>query len=784
VSGWFAGFVDAAGPLLRRPAFLGVAAATLAIGIAAFTAGLSLVDALLWREPLSTDAGPVAVYGGIHAADHVISASTRFIDAMDGLPGIVSRGITMPARTVNVVHGDERWLLQAQRVDGGFLATLGVRPAAGTNLTGDDGAMVSYDFWQRHLGGRPDAIGDMLVVDGQRLPIRGVLPGGYRFLGPVDIVAPMPPRRLPPDYAENLFAVARLPPGGDIAAFSRAVQARASTSAQLDRTKLGDTGAMSLTGMLTWPARSAVLTLLACAGVVLGVAGINVSSLMLGRGLGRARSTAIRIALGAHGSIAWSMAIADAVAVGVLGAVIGIPLGGRFVAAFQQAIPAVWLTSSLPIATGPRVWAMATVASACIVALATLGATPHDRPRDLLRERVAVDPRRGTERAAQRARRSMVLVQTALAALLLVIGVSALMRWLRVESATPGFDPGIGMSAELHVDASTYPTRDDMVGLLDGLGAGHRDTGGLAFTSQLPLGPGFVMPFLDVHGRVHYVQYVMTSPGAAEAMGLRKTDGRWLDRSDGADRAAVALVNQSLLDEMGMRRGDLLRSGSPIAATPPVRIVGVVADTRTARHAERAVATVLLPMAQVDPTIFSYIRPLVPTYAVWRRTAAGPDRWAVFQQRLRALAPSLAAGAPLAMTELVSHARSGARRDAVLFSILALAGLFLAMVGLYSSQSVELAARRRDLALRLALGAGRRRLVGGVLAAHLALAVIGGVVGLVGAVFTPGGRGAEDIHPGTLAIAAGVFLAAAFAAAALPAWRAATVEPTEVLRGG
>lgn len=784
MSGWFAGFVDAGGPLLRRPAFLGVAATTLAIGIAALTAALTLVDALLWQEPLSTDAGPVAVYGGIHAADRTVNASTRFIDAMDGLPGVVSQGLAMPVRTANVVHGDERWLLQTQRVDGGFLATLGVRPAAGSNLGDDEGAMVSYDFWQRHLGGRPDAIGSVLVVDAQRLPVRGILPRDYRFLGPVDVVAPLPPRRFAPDYAENLFAVARLPRDGDVAAFSRAVQARAYATALLGRTRGRRMGAMPLSDMLTWPARSAMLALLASAGVVLGVAGINVSSLMLGRGLGRARATAIRIALGANDSVAWSMAMADAVAVGVLGAALGIPLGAHFVNVFQEAIPAAWLTSPLPIATSGRVQGLAMLASGCIVSLAALGATPHDRMRDLLRERVAVDPRRATERAAQRARRSMILVQTVLASLSLVIGVSAVTRWVRMESASPGFDPGAGVSAELYVDEHTYPARDDVVRLLDLLGAGSRDPAGLAFTTQLPLGPGFVMPFLDVHRRVHYVQYVLTTPGAAEAMGLRKTAGRWLESSDRAGSPPVALVNQSLLDEMGLRPGGWLRPASPVAPTAPVRIVGVVADTRTARRTERAVATVLLPLTQVDPAIFAYIRPFLSTYAVWRRPMAMPDGGLAIGRRLRALTPSLAAGEPVTMDQLVRHARSGARRDAALYSALALAALFLAIVGLHSSLSVELTTRRRDLALRLALGAGRHRLVGGVVAAHLALAVIGTALGLLGASFTPGGRFAEDLHVDTLAIAAGLFLLAALSASAIPAWRAASVHPAGVLRGG
>jgi hypothetical protein len=381
----------------------------------------------------------------------------------------------------------------------------------------------------------------------------------------------------------------------------------------------------------------------------------------------------------------------------------------------------------------------------------------------------------------------MVLVQAVLATAVLVFGVAAIAHRMRLGKMAPGFDATGAMFATVHLDLSAYPTRDDVLRLLDALSvpAPTGPAGGLAFANQLPLGDGLVMPFLDTSGHRRFVRYVVTTSGAAEAMGLRLVAGRWLQEVDRTGTAPTALVNRAFLETMGGTLGGTIRPDSHVAVMSSPRVVGVVADTRVPGPQERAVATVFVPLAQVDPAVYAFIRRLMPVYAVWRTTGstalANPERFAV---RLRAMAPDLAPGAPTRLDELIRAATASERRNAALLSLLSLAALFLAVVGVYSSQSVDLSAHRRDLALRAAFGASGGRLVHRVATGYLLAALCGSVMGGSIAWLIRPHTPFDGIDAVAFVIAILIFVAAMLAATVVPGWRAATVEPLAVLRGG
>lgn len=790
MSGWVSTLWHAWRSLCRRPAFIVLAVATLAIGTAAFTAALAVADGLLWCPPPFADMDRLVIYGADYPDDSIRSASPRLIEATADVPGIIARGAARFPKAVNVVLGDRRWLLHGQRVDTGFLDTLGIVPAAGARLRGQQGAMVSYDFWERELQGQHAAIGRTLLVDGHRFPIIGVLPRGYRFFGHVDIVVPMVVRGYADEIADNLVAVARLRPAVSVDAVSTALAMR--VAADADHLGFNTVAGVRmdagpLIGDLTRAARPMVLALLACAGIVLAVAAINVSNLLLGRGLARSRDTAIRMALGAQGTTSWTFALTEATVIGVMGAGLGVTLGSVVVRAFGDAMPDVWRVTALPIGVTTSVGLMAVAADVVLMLLAAACASVHDRMEDLLRERVAVDGQRGPARLARWTRRSMVLVQTILATALLVFGVAAIAHRVRLGRVAPGFDATGTTFAPLHLDVSTYPDRDDVLHLLDTLGKTPPadSIGPFAFANQLPLGDGLVMPFLDTSGRRRFVRYVVTTPGAAQAMGLRLLAGRWLQNEDGSSAPPMALVNSAFVDAMGGSLGAFLRPDSHVAAMQPPRVVGIVADTRVAGPEERAVATVFVPLAQVDPAVYAFIRRLMPMYAIWRSTgdtpAADQDRLGM---RLRTVAPDLAPGTPTRLDELIHAAAARESRNAVLLAVLSLSALFLAVVGVYASQSVDLSAYRRDLALRAVFGAPGGHLVHRVVTSHLVTATCGAVTGGSIAFLVRPHMPFDGIDTNAFVIAILVFLAAMFAAAVAPAWRAVTIEPLAVLRGG
>lgn len=779
MSGWAGAVWHAWAALLRRPAFVALAVATLATGLAAFTAALALAHALLWQRPPFAGIDRVMIYGGSYESDQGRSASPRFIEATADLPGVASRGVTRLPRAVNVVMGERRWLLHGQHVSPGFLDTLGVAPFAGSNLRRSAGAMISYDFWRRQLRARENVIGQEVSIDGHRMPIVGVLPPGYRFFSDVDVIVPLGSMRPADQTADNLVALARLQPGVDIDTFSHAVASRAHDP---------HFGATPLFDVLTWPARRATLALLACAGGVLAVAGINLSNLMLGRGMARSRDTAIRMALGAHAATPWVLALAEAIVIGVLAAGLGVWLGSLLVTTFGDAVPENWRTTSLPLAVAPSVCLMAVAADAVLVLLAAASASIHDRMQDLLRERVVVDGRGGRGSMARRARACMVWLQALLATALLVFGSAAVADLWRMEKIDPGFDATHTRFAPLHPDASIYPARDDVLALLDTLRADTYASPGdppLAFTNQLPLGDGLVMPFLDGSGRRRFVRYVVTTPGAAESMGMTLLSGRWLGAADRDGEPAAALVNRAYLETMGGGLGGLALPDSRVAHMEPLRIVGVVADTRVAEPSERSTATVFVSLAQVNPTVFAFIRHLMPMYAVWRSADNAPPPAAeVLASRLRKVAPDLADGTPLPLGQLMRDVRARERHGAMLLSVLSLSALFLAVISLSSSQSVDVAAHRRSLALLAAFGAPRRHLMHGVVTTYLVAALSGAVMGASAALLAHTHLPVDGVGARAVFTAILIFVVAMLAAAAVPGWRAATIEPLAVLRGG
>lgn len=788
MSGWGGACVHAWAAMLRRPWFFLLAASTLAVGIATLSAALTLVDALLWRSLPFADSDRVVLYGARYRDDPTPVASPRYAAAMGDLPQMAARGATRLPRAMNVVCTEQRWLVQGQGVDAGFLGTLGVTPYRGRNLTDEQGAMVSYAFWRDRLGGRDDVLGHLLTVEGHRLPIVGVLPEGYRFLTDVDVVVPLGIAGADDDTAENLIPAARLAPGVDVQDMSDMAASRAHAWAGqpgIDTGSGADFGATALDHALTWQARPALLGMLGAALAVLAIAGINLSNLMLGRGLARSRDTAIRVALGAHALTPWSTAAAEAVAIGVAAALVGVPLGDFVVDVFRDVVPDAWRSTSFPIEASARVRWLTSGADAVIVVLAAASASVHDRIDDLLRERVAVAGNHRPGRMARAARGGMVLVQAAMASALLVFGVAALARSIGLEKIAPGFDPQDASFAPLQPDMASYPERSDVSQLFDALRRGSARASAdtpMGFTNLLPLGDGLVMPFLDAAGHRHFVRYAVMTQGAAEAMGLKRLAGRALDAGDHAGAPPVAWVNPAFEQLMGGGLGDEARPDSHLAAMPPMRIVGVMADTRVPGPDERAVATVFVPLAQVDATVFAFIRRIMPMYAVWRHPVGSADSG--FERRLRTVAPNLAAGDTRPLRDLARAVNAAARRNAVLLCTLSLAALFLAAVGQYSSQSVDMAGRRREVALRAALGAPGASLAQDVVARYLCLACIGALAGVAGVVLAQPYTRVAEIDTSVVSLALFAFFAASLAAAVPPAWRAVTMEPLAALRGG
>ena len=775
--------------------FLLLASVTLAIGLAAFTSALTMVESLLVTLPFPNHAS-IVVYGEEDRDPVNRAVSPMSYDIIGTPPGVVSRGAAKVAESANVRSGDREKLARAQRVDAGFLHTLGVSSLLpeDPSIAFDHGVMLSHAFWQDWMAGDPGVVGRGISVNGEAMTVRGVLPPDYRFLADIDVLLPLPSTRASHDTAANLVAIARLAPGASGDSVGHWLQARLSANGMPLSPGcrcIPRYGTMPLDDILTSKARPTVLVFFTCSLLVLGIAGVNLSNLMLTRALQRTHETCLTIAFGGVGWRSKRPLIADVVAISVGALAIGLLLARALITAVAPFVPAPWLISAPPIHLGWRACLATAFASVVVTTAAAMLGAVHANPDRLLRTQFASG---GTPPSglARRARQLMALVQTALATLLMVLGVATASQLWRVTQIPLGFQQAGASFIEINPDALQFPTLDQVrhAGEAIRTAAIHLpgvDVAGLS--TRLPIGSGLFMPFRAPLGGTSYLQYVMVSPGAMEAMGITLLAGRTIGVEDRAATPPVAMVNQAYLDRVDSHGvGAWITPASHRVANQPLRIVGVVADTRSSGAERAAEPTVFVPFSQLDATVYAFIRQLVPTFVVVRATKSTVLEPPLLQRLVQQVAPGMAGGPQQSFRHLARQATTEARRNAALAAIFSGMALSLACIGLYAVQALDMTSRSRDIALRDALGAAPMDLVGDAVSRGLRMATPGVALGLVAAVGLERALGSMAFETGTIdtgviATVALLMIFAALGAVVLPSIRAATVRPVDILRG-
>lgn len=769
-----------------------MAALTLGIGLTAFTSCLTLVDSLLGVPPYARDDSTI-VFGEPGRDATGLAASPLSYDAIGLPPGVMSRGSAQTAETVNVRLGNQEKFASAQRVDAGFLPTLRVKSALPDEppVAFDRGVMLSDAFWHESFGGDPRVVGRPIAVNGEVMMVRGVLPSDYRLFADIDLLLPIASTASSSDSAANLIAVARLAPGVSGESVARWMQARlASMSMQTHAAPRYET--MPLSVVMTGHARPILSAFFVCSLLVLAIAGVNLSNLMLTRAVQRTHLTCLTIAFGGTGWRPRLPLIADIVAVSLGALAVGLPLTHVLVLAVRPFVPAPWLISALPIHLNGRACLAAGLAAVTVTTAAAMAGAVHASPDWLLRTQFASG---GTSPAdlARSARRLMVLVQTALATLLLVLGVTTASHLWRVTQIPLGFQASGASFVEINPDTKQFPTLGDVQHAVESIRVATVHMPGIAIagvSTQLPVGAGFLRPFRSEHGKTSFLRYAMVSPGAMEAMGIPLVAGRGIAPDDGATTQPVAVVNQSYIDRVDSRGiGGWVISDSRLGTNRPLRIVGVVADTRAAGAERPADPTVFVSFAQVDPAAYAFIRRFVPTFVVLRGTFDAVADPPALQKRIHQAAPALAVGPQQSFRQLALNVTAVPRRNAALAAGFASVAVALACIGLYAVQALEAITRRRDIALRDALGATPLDLLGHVLARGTAMALPGVALGLVAAIILQRAFAGSALDTGgiTIGMATAVVLLMLFAALgamALPSLRAAAVRPVTILRGG
>jgi putative ABC transport system permease protein len=701
--------------------------------------------------------------------------------------------------------------LKIALVTANFFSLLGVAPKLGRDfLPEEEGpsapavAILSYGLWQRRFGSDPSVVGRQLRLDGRSLTVVGVAPAGLRLWLPADASVPTDPQLIAPfpfdltgDRAQYyLRTLGRLRDGAsqkagadEIAAIGRRLEAQHAEYAASGRSFYG----AALEADATREVRPTLLALLAAVALVLLLACVNVASLLVGRDLGRRGQMAVRAALGATRARLIRQALVETLVLVGLGVAAGLLLGLAGLRALMALRPpglerfsAVRLDPAL-IGFGAG---LGLLAALVVAAIGVAGAFDVDLAS------VLRSSGRGAGAARGRLRRGLVAAEVALGALLLVGAGLAARSVLELGHVDPGFDPRGVQTFRIALPPSRYPNREAGAAFARRLDERLRALPGVAAlgtVSALPFdalpnwSSSYVFDGMPEEARgAREADARAISPGYLAAVGAHLVAGRDFDEADGPGKAPVVIVDEHLAQVAWPGREALGRrlqvdfvdpadgSFTPTWAT----VVGVVKHVRHRRLQDVVREQVYVSQRQ---------SPRKPHAYALRASGDPAALMAAVRHEVKAIDPELPVYDARPLEAYVGDALAQPRFAMRLAGCFAGLALLVAAIGIYGVVAHSVTRRRREIGVRLALGAATRDVLRTVLGEGLGLALAGLAIGLTAAAaLTQAARGllfgVGPRDPATYAAVAGVLAATALAASALPAWRAARTDPTEVLR--
>jgi predicted permease len=782
--------------LWREPGVTLVAIGSLAIGIAANATVFSLVAAIDFPRLIYPDTARIVF---VESRNRPRDLSEMPISAPDAIDlAAAAHTLESPALTVDddIVMREAatpaHW--SARMVTPAFFSVLRTGARSGRVLgDGDeDRAIVLGDrFWRQQLGADPAAVGRVVHVDDEPRTIVGVMPPG--FDPDADVWMTLPAARITAaGRADRQFTTfARLAPGATLADASREISAvSARLAADHPTTNAGwEMFPTLLARMHGQDSHGAFLMMQGAVAFVLLIACANIANILLARGTQRGHEMAVRIALGANGARLVRQLLTEslvlAIAGGVFGAILtlwGIQLA-RGLYNFSESIdpqlnlPVLAFTATISMITGvltgvvPALRASRTAPQTALQTAGSRGATDH--------------------RARGRWRAALVAVQVASAVVLASGAVLLVQSLANRERVDLGFNPAGAVRADLTLGGARYSGADSWRvasdALFDRLHQDRAVASAGATAWVLSRGTGAQLQFtLPARGDA-----VITSgpPNAVEAvtpeyfdsMAVPVRQGRVFGGADRAGAPLVAIVNDEFARKTWPDRspiGEVVRLGTPADRAPEATIVGVVGSIRASAMHGFVVSRIYVPYAQFPAAHLSLV--------VRARGDAAP-MIASLQGAVRAIDPSLVLDQVRTVEADVARFVEPVRFITVLFSAFGLAGLLLAALGVFGTMSYAVSQRRREMAVRTALGAARRDIAWLVLASGLRITAIGIVAGVATAAFAARAIrsflfGVTPEDPATLLLVAVMLAAVSLVACYRPARLAASADPMAVLR--
>ncbi|MBI3447387.1 MAG: ABC transporter permease [Acidobacteria bacterium] len=785
--------------MVGAPGFTALAVVTLALGIGASTAIFSVANAVLWK-PLPYP-----------RADAVVAIGEASPDGESNVGFATFKDLERESRTLASVTVASEWQpsltgvgeperLEAQRVTSGYFRTLGVHPALGRDfMAADDvrgshySVILSHGLWKRRFGGDASLIGKTIALNEHPYTLVGVMPEDFQnFIKPaVEAWAPLGYNESLPwacRTCRHLRAFGRLREGVTLA---EADQELNHISADIVRAHPQDYAAPGvivtpLGERLTRSIRPALFALLGGVGFVVLIACANVASLLLGRAVRRESEFAVRAALGAGRWRVVRQLLTETALLSLAGGGAGIALAAWGIRALRALSPAGLLRAGDIRIDGP-VLAFALGLSLITGLLAGLAPAIVTARRDL-QGALRQGPRSSSPRS-HALRGALVVAEIALA-LILLVGAGLLLRSVdRLLAVDPGFDPKGILSMEVSTSGARYEKDEPTLAFFARAGEAVGRLPGVesaAWVSQLPLGGNFDRYGIQIEEKPlanpelgPSADRYAASAGYLKTMGIPVLRGRGITDDDRAGAPPVILINDTFSrrtwpgeDPIGKR----VRLGDPNG--PWRTIVGIVGDVKHTGLDADPTNQIYLPQPQWGDSSM---------VLVVRTRAAAADLTASVRQAVWSVDKDQPIAAIATMDQLYDTATARRRFALELFEVFAAVALALAAAGIYGALAASVSERTREIGIRSALGATRGHILALVMRRGAVLTFAGLALGAAGALavarLLAGLLFATSVNdPLTFATVAAILAAVGLAAAFVPAWRAARVDPVIALR--
>jgi putative ABC transport system permease protein len=798
-----------------QPGFAAAAIIMLALGIGSTTAIFSVVKAVLINPlPYPNADALVRIAHNIGGIDQDYFNDAIFLIYAEHAQAFESVGVWTPESTgVTITGQGDPEEVRALNASHGLFTTLGVQPEIGRWFSVQEGApggpdtvMLGSGYWRRRFGGDPTVVGRSIVINGQPHQIIGVMPARFTFGGDSDVMLPLrinPARPVPFFY---LNGVARLKPGVTLAG----------ATADIPRVLeiYFDTYKANTTRAVRWvpipaPLKEVVVgdvgptlwVLMGTIVIVLVMACANVANLLLVRAESRRQEFAIRAALGARWTRVARALLVESMMLAVIGGALGLTIayaGVRIMVAVEPAnVPRL---SEISIDPAVVMFAIA-ITLLCGVCFSLIPIAKYFGPRFV--GAIGVGTRGiSLTRERQRSQYALVAVQVALA-LVLLVG-SGLM--IRSFQALRNVEPGFAQPHTLQAFTITIPP--SVIADLEGVMRLQRDVldkvaalpgvTSVAFTTRMPMDPDDRWSAALAHDDKPHDgqaappnrQVKVISPGSFHTFGTPIVAGRDYTWTDLEQLREVAIVSESLAREVWgspqAALGKRIRQFYGSQQAPWREIIGVAGDVYDDGVYLRPPSTVYWP-GRLNEKVFAGYQPRRVSMVVRTHRAGTESLLGELQQVVWSINPGLPLARPTTLDVLYERSMS---RTSFTLAMLAIAGgmaLLLGICGIYGVIAYAVAQRRREIGIRMALGAQAHQIRAMFLRRGLLVATVGLLLGLGAAVASTRLMqailfGVEPLDPITFATMPVVLTAAAILATYLPARRAMLVDPVETMR--